>query len=552
MSSRLATLAWEIWCRGSRSARLAFGCVAGCALINLIAQNRFSASDFGPGLFNSLFGLLMACSLFLMMGVFNYTEFSSTREWNGFPYRLFTLPLRTWQLVALPMFLGVVSVELLYLAWIKLVWTHDSIVRPEWFAVVLGAYMIFYQAALWSLAGFRIVRLLVLSLGGVSSIAVACLPMFDEVVPSPWFSETRLIAILLFLAFIAFIVAWRTVARQRCGGGLRRHWIKILLERITDALPRRAKDFSSPAAAQFWFEWRRAGLLLPVCTSLVLAVIFGPFSWFCRNDPQATVDLLLRILLMPLVLAFCVGKAFVKPELWSTDFALPPFLAVRPLSAGEFVISKLKVATLSVAATWLLIVVFIALWLPLWADDTNLNGLMVKFRMLYPQSWQTIIILYFAGFVVLTWRCLVSGLWIGLCGNRSYYVAASLLQVITVALLLLAAGILSDTIDVEIRDNPVRLISIALSVTGWLLTIAVIVKLWFAVFSWSKITPRCAWQYIFIWLFATLGFVVLGILSRPWADTHRLEHLYVLAAFLIFPFARLGLAPLSLAKNRHQ
>jgi len=96
----------------------------------------------------------MVWSFLFLFGFFNYTEINSTREWNGFPYRLFTLPVRTWQLVVLPMLFGVVAAELVYVAWIKLVWTHGSIPNPEWFAAVLGAYMVFYQTALWSLAGF--------------------------------------------------------------------------------------------------------------------------------------------------------------------------------------------------------------------------------------------------------------------------------------------------------------------------------------------------------------------------------------------------------------
>ena len=208
MRSPIAALTWEIWRRGHRSASLTLGCVVVCALVNLATPERLRASETGQALFPPLFGLLMVISFLLLMGVFNYTEFSSSKEWNGFPYRLFVLPLRTWQLVTLPMLLGVVSVELMYVAWIKLVWTHDTIPAPEWFAVVLGAYMIFYQTTIWGLAGFRIMRILVLGLGGVSSIGVACLPMYDKIIPSPWFSEKRLIVIMVPMAVIAFVIAW--------------------------------------------------------------------------------------------------------------------------------------------------------------------------------------------------------------------------------------------------------------------------------------------------------------------------------------------------------
>ena len=551
MNSPLTALTWEIWQRGRRSAWLALGCVGFCALVNLATSERLRATETGHALFPPLFGLLMTLSLLFIMGIFNYTEFNSSREWNGFPYRLFVLPVRTWQLVSLPMFLGVVSVELIYTAWIKFVWTHNDILMPGWFAVVLGAYMIFYQTTLWSLAGFRITRILALSLGGTSSIAVACLPFSVANGLSPWFSEKRLTVIIGGLALLAFMISWATVARQRCGGGRRQSWFKTQLERISDALPRRVGDFGSPAAAQFWFEWRRAGLLLPACAAFALIAIIGPYSWAFRTDPRSTMDTLLRTLAIPFVLAFAIGKGFIKPEFWSANISLPSFLAIRPLPSGEFVITKMKVAALSVAMAWILVLAFIALWLPFWADTTQLKQLLIEFRMFYPHSWHVITVLYLAGFVVLTWRCMVSGLWVGLSGNRLLFALLNWLQVIVPALLLLLGAICSDAIDFEIRERPEFVKSVALSVLGWMLALLVVLKLWVAVFVWSKITPRHARQYLLIWAGATLCFVALGILSRPWADMHRLEHLFVLEALLLFPFARLGLAPFSLAKNRH-
>src|SRR6185436_16858721 len=110
------------------------------------------------------------------------------------------------------MALAILSVEVVYLAWIKLVWTHQDIPMPEWFAVVLGAYMVFYQTALWTLAGLRVTRVVVLSLGGVSSIAVSSLPFLARLIPLPWLTDSRMIVALLVLAVIAFLIAWATVA----------------------------------------------------------------------------------------------------------------------------------------------------------------------------------------------------------------------------------------------------------------------------------------------------------------------------------------------------
>jgi len=313
----------------------------------------------------------------------------------------------------------------------------------------------------------------------------------------------------------------------------------------------RTRDFASPAFAQFWFEWRRTGWLLPACVALLLTT-FGSVSWIFRADPRFTVDTLVKIAVMPAILAFALGKGFIKPEFWSTNLSLPTFVAVKPLPAGEFVVSKLRVAALSVIIAWVLILAFIALWLPLWADTTNLKQLLSEFRIFYPHSWQTIIVLYLAVFMVLTWRCLVNGLWVGLSGSRLHYVGSICLQVVVPSLALLAVGIWSDAIDDRIRSNGVEIQAVVLTVLGWALALAIIARFWLAVFSWKSITPRRIRQYLLIWSGATLCFVALGILSRPWADFYRLEHLYILAALLLFPFARLGLAPLSLERNRHR
>jgi pimeloyl-ACP methyl ester carboxylesterase len=542
MHSPLAGLTWEIWRRSRRSACLALGCIAFCALINAATPERFY-----DRVGQNLFGLFMLVSFLLTFGIFNYTEVSATKDWNGFPYRLFVLPIPTWQLVTLPMLLGVAWVELVYFAWIRLVWTHAIIPMPGWPAVVLGSYMVFYQTVLWGLAGFRIARLIALGFGGASSIGVACLPMFSKIFPSPWFSEERLVPIVVGLAVLASVVALATVRRQRHGGGRRQSWFKTRWERMLDLMPRRTKDFRTPASAQFWFEWRRAGLLLPICTLFVLVVIFGPITWFYRRDPAFTAETLLKILAVPFVLAFAVGKAFIKPEFWSMTLSMPSFLAVRPLSSGEIVVSKMKVAALSVAMSWVLVFSFIALWLPFWADCADINESMSLFHLIYPHSWLALELLSIGVLVFSTWRLMVNGLWAGLSGKRSYYFGSPVLQICLAVLLLFAIGFWPDALRPQIHPT------LAISIVGWALVLAVVLKLWFAVFAWSRITPRRTWQYWLIWSSCTICFVALGILSASIpTDTFRLEHLIVLAAFLVFPLARLGLAPFFLAKNRHE
>jgi pimeloyl-ACP methyl ester carboxylesterase len=538
MRSPTAAMAWSIWRRGQRSAYLVLACLAASALLNSTSFGKLPAAE-------PVFGILMTLSFLLLMGIFNYSEFNATKEWNGFPYRLFVLPVRTWQLVSLPIVLCVAAVELVYFTWIKIVWTHLQVHMPEWFAIVLGAYAVFYQMTLWALAGFRTARVIALGLGGVSSVAVACLPIYGGISPSPWFSEKRLIPLMVAMAAIAFLISWAVVSRQRHSGGRRQNWIAMLTDKIVDALPRRSREFSSPAAAQLWFEWRRTGWLLPVCTLCVLAFVVFPLTWRFRGDAEF---ILARILVVPIILAFAIGKGFIKPEFWSTKLSLPAFIAARPLSTGQFVITKMKVAAVSVAMSWILVLGFVALWLPLWADAYDLRMKFYFFCLIYPHSWLIILLLLLASLAVVTWRCMISGLWIGLRGKSLYYFGSSALQVVLSVVLLIVAGVWSDNIDSITRNHP----SLIISLVGWLLALAVVLKFSLAAFAWSGIAPRINWQYAIIWSTVTACFVLLGFLSASeLTDTFRLEHLIILLALLLFPLARPALAPGSLAANRH-
>jgi hypothetical protein len=211
----------------------------------------------------------------------------------------------------------------------------------------------------------------------------------------------------------------------------------------------------------------------------------------------------------------------------------------------------MKVAAWSVALSWLQVVLFILLWLPGWAATRRVQMWLFLLRQFYPHSWGVILALALAALAALSWRFMVSGMWIGLSGKRFYYFATAA-QVITPLLLLIACGIWSGAIDAEIHAHPDQVKSAVVRAIAWLLSLAVVAKVWFAVFSWSKITARRTRQYLALWLAVTLGSVALAILAYPPMDTYRQEHLYVLAALSLFPLARLGLAPRAFDGNRHR
>jgi len=339
------------------------------------------------------------------------------------------------------------------------------------------------------------------------------------------------------------------------------------VDRIADVLPRRRRTFGSAAGAQFWLEWRRGGFLLPLSVGTLLLVFIGPLSWLLRDDPAANVWILGWTLATPLILAAPIGKAFSKPDMWSRSTGVPSFVAIRPLSSGDWVAVKLKAAAFSAALTWLLVIAFLSVWLPFWADLELLSGVRIGFWMAYdhalsPQYAMAVLFLLAAFFV--TWRFLVIGLWIGLSGNGKLYIASAAAYWLIVALGIIGLSLGADPTRVRewIRHDPNRL----LAIIEWVVALAVIGKFWLAARTWRHVGATRVRNYFLAWAGASVCLVVLAVLL--WAkgtlalllmsfmgfqplDTVRLGNLIVLTALLVIPFARAGLAPAALAMNRH-
>src|ERR1700748_691798 len=87
-----------------------------------------------------------------------------------------------------------------------------------------------------------------------------------------------------------------------------------------------------------------------------------------------------------MILAFPLGKGFSKADFWSNDLSLPASVSVRPLANGEIIVIKMKVAALSAGISWLLVLIFLSLWIPLWADLAPLMILRIGPWMAYGHS----------------------------------------------------------------------------------------------------------------------------------------------------------------------
>jgi len=444
-------------------------------------------------------------------------------------------------------------VELLYVLWLAPLSRGGSLSAP-FVCVLLGAFMVLFQAAFWMLERLGPLRLMIAGAIAVAVYGLGLLPSWPPSPPPPWRSEAAVGTVVAALAVVVFLLAWRHLIRQRCGGaGRSTYRLEPLIASTAGVWPRHRTPFASRAAAQFWFEWRCAGLVLPVLVGGVLVAVVAPFSWFTRGDARGSLRLLLGTLAAPIMLAIPVGMAFARPMFWSEDLSVPAFVAIRPLTDEQIVAIKMKVAAASAAISWLLVICFVGVWLSLWANLDAISQLAIQWWAFHGHSvssvYGTVALILVAG-MVLTWRSLVSRLWSGLSGSRPLFMA-SVMSAVLVAI----AGMVfaADRLPGWVLDDPARMAGVV-----WLMSIAVVAKCWLAAYSWRRVSARHLRQYLLVWGAATTCLLALAMLL--WGvvriyvalDIDRFQGFMILVALLAVPLGRVGLAPSCLARNRHR
>jgi hypothetical protein len=456
------------------------------------------------------------------------------------------------------MLTGIVATEFLYLAWTN-PFSRGGSTSPLFVAILLAALMVFYLAVLWTCARAGSLRLVIVGVIAAALFAIGLLPSFPPTPAPPWRSEIVLAGLVAGLALVAFVLTWTHVAGARAGGGRASARLESVIDWMSehvksvvsraDVQTSRGRRFATSSGAHFWYEWRASGTVLPAVVSGIVLIVLAPASWLIRGDARYTLWLLIGTLATPILLALPIGVAFSKPTFWSEDLGLPAFVAVRPLSSQDLVAIKVKVAAASAALAWVVVLVFLALWLSLWANfdlvsrlgrqlvaETSV-GVMYELAVLAP-----------VGGMFLTWRSLVSHLWSGLSGRRLLFLASAFSLIALVTGVPLHAGRL-----VWLLRDPE-----SFAVFVWAIVIALCVKGSLAVYIWRRVSRRYGHAYLLIWLVGTASFLALGMVvwgivrTGLWFDADRLRTAVILLAMLGVPLARVGLAPSSLARNRHR
>jgi hypothetical protein len=178
-------------------------------------------------------------------------------------------------------------------------------------------------------------------------------PMFDEPTRQ-WLDVTPAEMLSMFgAALLAYWVAVVAVARNRRGAPPVSLGIVAWIDRVLDRPPVGGRPFRSPGHAQFWFEWRRKGWIMPAAA--VFGLVVGLVIWFfASRDSKELIDAFVAggglLSLVGFIGGLCMGN--VGPS--DGNFAMGHFAATRPMTTADMARILLQAAASSVLLAWLI------------------------------------------------------------------------------------------------------------------------------------------------------------------------------------------------------
>lgn len=542
MRTPAAAIAWEFRQRHRLGAIAVLATLLALGGIRIAVLTTEAHLEFHDITLALLVPLPLAGTFLYLLALFTFgiSGDLAARE-SMYPTRMFTLPISSAALAGWPMLYGCLSMMLLWFA-MRITGTFPPGFEPPtfWPALFAASLLAWMQALTWMpypLRGMRIVVSIVLLI----SIDVVVLTAIEFKA-----RERTMLFLLAPLIPLAYLMAVSAVSRARRGDVPAWSVTERFARAFQGSAPR--GDFTSPAHAQLWFEWRQYGRSLPLLVGIVLPfglLLLVPF----RETPAVVIEVVAGALLMPAFLAGFVAATVGKSSAnASGSYGITPFLATRPVPDRSLVVAKWQAALLSTLLAWLVVAVAVPAaltWADAW-DPVAAIGRDVDDALGRPRAILLgILILTFL--IGATWKQLVQGLYLAMSGHDWTVKGAAFatLTLVTAGFLLLG----------WLLDSRSRIV-VAMSAIPWLMATLVAIKLALAMWVMARGTERglftrrqlvlaaVAWDVFVLALYGGLALIIPAILVRR-------HHLLVIA-ILAVPFVRLLAAPLAIATNRHR
>jgi hypothetical protein len=539
---------WEIW--GRDKVRLIWQGVALGAGLCFVQWKRHGVSEI-PAATLTLAALagFVGCYLHLLTS-FAYVEMDLGKVKVGYPGRLLLKPLRTFQLVVVPMLFGGLVTTAMLDIWVAFVLKPMGLLPVYdlfWISTVLLSFFWWMQALAWSLPMVQF-RSLVMVGVALIHLVVGVMPQLPFDISPGWQW-----GILSALLGSAVPVAWLGLRLMRRGSWDGPSRMASLWSRLRLARGRGPRGkFRSAFGAQFWLEWQRQGWLLPSLTGVISLLVFpflffAGFKWVGVGSPPPEAVLIL-MLIAPLLLSGLMSASMAKFDHLSSTHELPGYISVRPMTNGGFIMAKLAMALASSVMTILFSVA--GAWLCL--TITNKATLFSRAGFITPYGP----VPYLTGclpagllLVIVTWKNLLAGIGMGLTGRT--WIANLGVPFRGFTYMGLMALVMAANLYEHFRETLLHwLTGILIMCLAVKLAVAIGAFIW----GWRRnaITARAIGWMAGGWL--VCGVFVGGYASHVCGSLQQpgLRLWVTLGGFLILPLADLGLAPLALAWNRHR
>jgi hypothetical protein len=539
MRSPAAAIGWELW---TRQRWVLVAVPAYLLVLAFIKPAVVGPGALEPGDGFAAFGVVPFSTTFLyFIAVFSFgLNGDLAARQSIYPARFFTLPVATAELARWPMFYGGVAMMLLwFVASTVGRWALNMNLPWLWPAFLAAAVLAWTQVFTWMPYGLRGIRVL------AATVVLITLDTLVIVAIELKVSEGVLIAFLVPQLPLAYLAACRALVLARKG-----HvpdW--ALFNRGRSARARPQPPFSSPARAQFWFEWRRHGRSLPMLVAMVLPFELGLPFITGYGSRTFIFELLLFVLVTPIVMAGFAGATVSKANPFGREvYGVTPFIATRPLTSAGMIGAKLKVAMLSTLATWLLVPVAVAIGFSWSGADSVLIDWARWFVDAVGAPRAIAATLLVLGFLIAaTWMMLVQGLYVGLTGREWLVKTAGFVGLVVVMLLGPLYEWISDNAGVQTwlwdwwRVFPAGLVIVKVSAAIW---IAIRLSRSGLLSDRALVLGAAGWTLTVLALYGALVW---------WADTDLLpRYVFALLAILAVPLVRVAASPLALAWNRHR
>lgn len=541
---------WEIW--GRRKWNFAFHTAALLVSLLCVRWLQHGPSEITRGVLPLvLIGCFFGAYLDLLT-CFGYIETDARKVQSGFPGRLLLKPVSTLRLVLTPMLCGGAAVVIVLLLWNHLILQPlcpAGALDPLWLGGVVLSFFWWMQALAWSLLLIP-GRSLIVVVMAVIHLAAGLTPLLPMEYLFGW--QWPMLAILLGSAVLT---AWMGLGLMRQGRWEGPAQISRFWSRWRPARARGARQkFGSALGAQFWFEWRRQGWLLPGNVGATAFIVLGVIMIAQKQLTEAGEGDEFRkiavslMLIFPIVFSGAMGTNLARFDSLPSDNALPIYIAVRPMTNGGFVVAKLAMALASSVLAWLVMLVTAGFWLAVLDPGALISkgpkASFYGFVALVVGGVPALLLL-----ILFTWKNLMGGIAAGLTGRRwvsLLFTFWKLISVIGLVALVTAVKLNEHFSESLLHWLPVFLIAglvgkLALATTAFVLGL-----------RRNAITAGGIGWMAGGWL--ACGLFVAGYMGLVCHLLHKSD-LWIniaLAGFMVLPLADLAMAPLALAWNRHR